>query len=91
MSAPLSSERRQLLTGFSLALTSLKDWEYLLGSHYHRQMNSQPLCGPLGSSGPKNDAEDLSSVSHSGRIDATILILCDCSDKIRRDRGQDTK
>lgn len=28
-----------------------EDWDYLLGSHYHRQMNSQPVCGPVDSSG----------------------------------------
>uniref|UniRef100_A0A4W6EW10 Anaphase-promoting complex subunit 1 n=1 Tax=Lates calcarifer TaxID=8187 RepID=A0A4W6EW10_LATCA len=26
-----------------------EDWEYLLGSHYHRQMNFQPACGPVSS------------------------------------------
>uniref|UniRef100_A0A8D3EFE6 Anaphase-promoting complex subunit 1 n=1 Tax=Scophthalmus maximus TaxID=52904 RepID=A0A8D3EFE6_SCOMX len=26
------------------------DWDYLLGSHYHRQMNFQPACGPVDSS-----------------------------------------
>uniref|UniRef100_A0A671WIE2 Anaphase promoting complex subunit 1 n=1 Tax=Sparus aurata TaxID=8175 RepID=A0A671WIE2_SPAAU len=31
-----------------------EDWEYLLGSHYHRQMNSQSVCGPLESSGSNN-------------------------------------
>lgn len=45
-----------------------KDWEYLLGSHYHRQMNSQSVCGPLESSGSNNslitDAEGMSSVSN---------------------------
>uniref|UniRef100_A0A8D3C2N3 Anaphase promoting complex subunit 1 n=1 Tax=Scophthalmus maximus TaxID=52904 RepID=A0A8D3C2N3_SCOMX len=27
-----------------------EDWDYLLGSHYHRQMNFQPACGPVDSS-----------------------------------------
>uniref|UniRef100_A0A8C4GN11 Anaphase-promoting complex subunit 1 n=1 Tax=Dicentrarchus labrax TaxID=13489 RepID=A0A8C4GN11_DICLA len=26
-----------------------EDWDYLLGSHYHHQMNSQPVCGPVSS------------------------------------------
>uniref|UniRef100_A0A8P4FW56 Anaphase-promoting complex subunit 1 n=1 Tax=Dicentrarchus labrax TaxID=13489 RepID=A0A8P4FW56_DICLA len=30
------------------------DWDYLLGSHYHHQMNSQPVCGPVDSSGSNN-------------------------------------
>ncbi|XP_041803521.1 anaphase-promoting complex subunit 1 isoform X1 [Chelmon rostratus] len=44
-----------------------EDWDYLLGSHYHRQMNSQPLCGPVDSSGSNNtlitETERLSSAS----------------------------
>uniref|UniRef100_A0A4W6ETI9 Anaphase-promoting complex subunit 1 n=1 Tax=Lates calcarifer TaxID=8187 RepID=A0A4W6ETI9_LATCA len=32
-------------------VSQLSDWEYLLGSHYHRQMNFQPACGPVDSSG----------------------------------------
>uniref|UniRef100_A0A3Q1II57 Anaphase-promoting complex subunit 1 n=1 Tax=Anabas testudineus TaxID=64144 RepID=A0A3Q1II57_ANATE len=24
-----------------------EDWDYLLGSHYHRQMTFQPICGPV--------------------------------------------
>ncbi|XP_070834048.1 anaphase-promoting complex subunit 1 isoform X1 [Chaetodon trifascialis] len=44
-----------------------EDWDYLLGSHYHRQMNSQPLCGPVDSSGSNNtliaETEGLSSAS----------------------------
>uniref|UniRef100_A0A8C4EHU5 Anaphase-promoting complex subunit 1 n=1 Tax=Dicentrarchus labrax TaxID=13489 RepID=A0A8C4EHU5_DICLA len=31
-----------------------EDWDYLLGSHYHHQMNSQPVCGPVDSSGSNN-------------------------------------
>uniref|UniRef100_UPI0037E7A35D anaphase-promoting complex subunit 1 n=1 Tax=Semicossyphus pulcher TaxID=241346 RepID=UPI0037E7A35D len=44
-----------------------EDWDYLLGSHYHRQMNSQPVCGPVDSSGSNNylspDTEGMSSAS----------------------------
>ncbi|KAF3708026.1 Anaphase-promoting complex subunit 1 [Channa argus] len=28
-----------------------EDWDYLLGSHYHRQMTYQPVCVPVDSSG----------------------------------------
>ncbi|XP_008298246.1 anaphase-promoting complex subunit 1 [Stegastes partitus] len=44
-----------------------EDWDYLLGSHYQRQMNSQPVCGPVDSSCTSNtltsELEGLSSVS----------------------------
>ncbi|XP_062286497.1 anaphase-promoting complex subunit 1 [Scomber scombrus] len=44
-----------------------EDWDYLLGSHYHRQMNSQSVCGPVDSSGSNTsvttDLEGLSSAS----------------------------
>lgn len=44
-----------------------EDWDYLLGSHYQRQMNSQPLCGSADSSCSSNtltsETESLSSMS----------------------------
>ncbi|KAM3605750.1 uncharacterized protein V6R79_003985 [Siganus canaliculatus] len=44
-----------------------EDWEYLLGSHYHRQMNSHPVCSPVDSSDPDSsvitDTEGLCSMS----------------------------
>ncbi|KAM7408400.1 hypothetical protein PAMA_002224 [Pampus argenteus] len=44
-----------------------EDWDYLLGSHYHRQMNFQPVCGPVDSSGSNTtittDLEDPSFAS----------------------------
>ncbi|XP_028982960.1 anaphase-promoting complex subunit 1 isoform X2 [Betta splendens] len=39
-----------------------EDWDYLLGSHYHRQMTFQPVCGPVGSS-DSNSTTDVSSPS----------------------------
>ncbi|KAM3862835.1 anaphase-promoting complex subunit 1 [Diretmus argenteus] len=40
-----------------------EDWIYLLGSHYHRQMVSQSVCGPVESCSVPTDAEALSSAS----------------------------
>ncbi|TKS85950.1 Anaphase-promoting complex subunit 1 [Collichthys lucidus] len=41
-----------------------EDWDYLLGSHYHRQMNFQPVCRPVDSNNILiTDTEGLSSVS----------------------------
>ncbi|XP_041646120.1 anaphase-promoting complex subunit 1 [Cheilinus undulatus] len=44
-----------------------EDWDYLLGSHYHRQMNFQPVCGSADCSGSNlslsPEAEGMSSVS----------------------------
>lgn len=42
-----------------------EDWDYLLGSHYQRQMNSQPVCGPADSSSNMltSETEFLSSAS----------------------------
>ncbi|XP_026165257.1 anaphase-promoting complex subunit 1 isoform X2 [Mastacembelus armatus] len=34
-----------------------EDWDYLLGSHYHRQMNFQPVCVPADSSNNTLTAE----------------------------------
>ncbi|KAE8280832.1 Anaphase-promoting complex subunit 1 [Larimichthys crocea] len=41
-----------------------EDWDYLLGSHYQRQMNFQPVCRPVDSNNILiTDTEGLSSVS----------------------------
>nr|XP_046257770.1 anaphase-promoting complex subunit 1 isoform X2 [Scatophagus argus] len=44
-----------------------EDWDYLLGSHYHRQINSQSICNPVDCNGSNNalitETEDPSSVS----------------------------
>lgn len=65
----LTGQRTHLFPDFYLCLLSLKDWDYLLGSHYHHQMNSQPVCGPVDSSGSNNtlimETGGLSSVSNS--------------------------
>uniref|UniRef100_A0A8C4EJS4 Anaphase-promoting complex subunit 1 n=1 Tax=Dicentrarchus labrax TaxID=13489 RepID=A0A8C4EJS4_DICLA len=49
-----------------------EDWDYLLGSHYHHQMNSQPVCGPVDSSGSNNtvitDTDGLSSLDSSAPL-----------------------
>nr|XP_020457532.1 anaphase-promoting complex subunit 1 [Monopterus albus] len=46
-----------------------EDWDYLLGSLYQHQMNFQPVCGPVNSSGYNNtlttETEGLSSTSPS--------------------------
>lgn len=51
-----------------LFLYPLQDWDYLLVSNYHRQVNSQPVSGPVDSSVPSNarraDTNELSSVSN---------------------------
>lgn len=56
-----------MFTAFYLCLFSpLKDWDYLLASNYHRQMNSQPTYGPVDASCFNNtDTYGLSSVSDS--------------------------
>uniref|UniRef100_A0AAQ5ZJ60 Anaphase-promoting complex subunit 1 n=1 Tax=Amphiprion ocellaris TaxID=80972 RepID=A0AAQ5ZJ60_AMPOC len=42
-----------------------EDWDYLLGCHYQRQMNSQPVCGPADSNSNTltSETEGLSSAS----------------------------
>lgn len=55
-----------MFTAFYLCLSSpLKDWDYLLASNYHRQMNSQPTYGPVDASSNNTDTYGLSSVSDS--------------------------
>lgn len=60
-----------LFPSLSILVSShLKDWEYLLPSNYHRQMNSQPTCGPLDMSfSSSTDAASMSSVSPPPRLD----------------------
>uniref|UniRef100_A0A8D3D5A7 Anaphase-promoting complex subunit 1 n=1 Tax=Scophthalmus maximus TaxID=52904 RepID=A0A8D3D5A7_SCOMX len=45
-----------------------EDWDYLLGSHYHRQMNFQPACGPVDSSAVTTGTEGLSSLDSSAPL-----------------------
>ncbi|KAM6997725.1 anaphase-promoting complex subunit 1 [Tautogolabrus adspersus] len=60
-----------------------EDWDYLLGSHYHRQMNSQPVCGPADSSGSNHsrspETEGMSSASSpsspSQRLDSSAPLF----------------
>ncbi|CAN9499595.1 unnamed protein product [Ophioblennius macclurei] len=45
-----------------------EDWDYLLGSHYHRQMSSQSVCGAVnsrdaGSNSMSSETEDMPSAS----------------------------
>ncbi|CAJ1067046.1 anaphase-promoting complex subunit 1 isoform X1 [Xyrichtys novacula] len=46
-----------------------EDWEYLVGSHYHCQMNSQPVCRPVDSIGSNSslspETESMSSLDSS--------------------------
>lgn len=48
-------------------LYPLQDWDYLLVSNYYRQVNSQPVSGPVDSNVSSNarrsDADELSPVS----------------------------
>lgn len=46
-----------------LFLYLLKDWDYLLVSNYHRQLNSQPVSGPV----------DASVSSNTGKTDTGEL------------------
>lgn len=62
-----------------LCLLSLKDWDYLLASNYHRQINSQPVCGPVDSSSSNTDTDGLSMVSNSLWVDRyfqLIYVVC---------------
>ncbi|XP_060896172.1 anaphase-promoting complex subunit 1 [Labrus mixtus] len=60
-----------------------EDWDYLLGSHYHRQMNSQTVCGPADSSGSNisrsPETEGMSSASSpsspSQRLDSSAPLF----------------
>lgn len=54
-----------LLSGRKLCVLSLQDWDYLLGSHYHRQVKFQPPGGPV----EPTDAESMSFVRRtSGNV-----------------------
>lgn len=46
-----------------------QDWEYLLVSNYHRQVNSQPVSGPVDSSVSSNVRRtDTNELSVSNRL-----------------------
>ncbi|XP_029925763.1 anaphase-promoting complex subunit 1 isoform X2 [Myripristis murdjan] len=55
-----------------------EDWEYLLGSHYHRQMISQPVCGPVDSysgTAVTTDTEVSPPSSPSLRLDSSAPLF----------------
>ncbi|XP_071401193.1 anaphase-promoting complex subunit 1, partial [Centroberyx affinis] len=55
-----------------------EDWDYLLGSHYHRQMVSQPACGPVDPCSPAAvtaDTEASPPISPSLRLDSSAPLF----------------
>uniref|UniRef100_UPI003AAE3DC1 anaphase-promoting complex subunit 1 n=1 Tax=Centroberyx gerrardi TaxID=166262 RepID=UPI003AAE3DC1 len=55
-----------------------EDWDYLLGSHYHRQMVSQPVCGPVDPCSPAAvtaDTEASPPISPSLRLDSSAPLF----------------
>lgn len=54
-----------------------EDWDYLLGSHYHRQMTYQPVCVPVDSSALTTDGLPSASApsSPSLKLDASAPLF----------------